>query len=627
MTRRSHILLVLLAMLLMAFAGAGCVEPLRPEEKAGSRQGILLPIQINLPSRGYATKAISDGPVTGIYGESDLLSLQVWAYSHPVKSESSMTEEEKDLFQNEGPITYLDIPDLNALQRIDQSGSVEVNMLIPKQILKRSDEALKLDFYVLGNGASIGWESAGAFTRKQLREAVFESVYFGPDPAYPNFIDNEEDFPATGLPMACFFDNRGNGYDIAFLKTDPNPTDARMEEMGRVWPEMDLSRSVARMRFLFSQATGMTDTRIDSIKLYNFDSEIDAGIIPTKSYIFPREESSDIAIPEGAGYDPLTWGSYYSLITNVRQMDDPLILCSNSEVMRGMSAQFFDSYVKALVDSGRVTQRIIYLRESDRPVKGKIYYNGKRNTNGDVETPSRSVEFNMVGLGFPERTNFYRNHSWTVYAYMIGQYMEVDVRLDDWVVPWTRQEVNLMDTVMVNVDQDGKFITDASMAADSLRYNNGQVIYKSSGKPQKKWFNVTVPAGDEGVTGRVVIYAPQNGKLIVTPVAVDTAEFWPKLSASEKAVYEADPSDPSYVTKWFDISMTTNVIDRRVDEGSGIPGLIGITVKRKDPAPGTQSGRKAIKLSFEIEVTENGQPRRIAADSELVDEEYHFIIP
>lgn len=73
--------------------------------------------------------------------------------------------------------------------------------------------------------------------------------------------------------------------------------------------------------------------------------------------------------------------------------------------------------------------------------------------------------------------------------------------------------------------------------------------------------------------------------------------------------------------------MTTNVIDRRVDEGSGIPGLIGITVKRKNPAPGTQSGRKAIKLSFEIEVMENGQPRRISADSELIDDEYHFIIP
>lgn len=613
MTRRSHILLGMLAMALMAFAGAGCVEPLRPEDKQGGREGFLLPIQVNLPARSYATKAISDGPVEGILGESDLLSLQVWAFSHPVKPESAMTEEEKSLFLNEGAITYLDIPDLNAMQRVDPSGSVEVNMVIPDFILKRADENLKLDFYALGNGASLDWGSAGSFTRKQLREAVFDSVYFGTDPLYSNFMEENDPFPASGLPMACYFDNRGSGYDISFLKIDPTPTPASMEEMGRVWPEMDLSRSVARMRFLFCQASGM-DTRIDSIMLYDFDSQLDAGIIPTEAYVFPREYATDdITLPNGVAYEPLTWYNSYnrttSLITLVGSMDDPTILCSDSEVMRGMSAQYFDNYVKPLIESRKVTQYIIYLRESDRPVRGKIYYNGRRNGSGQVEVPSQTVEFDMAGLGFPNQTNFYRNHSWTVYSYAIGQHMEVDVRLDDWVVPWSRSEAIINGENTVNVDQDGKFITDATTQGDSLRYDNGTVKYKPNGKPEKKWFNVPVPAGDS-VTGRIVIYAPYNGQLIVTPIPVDPAEFWPRLGPEGNA----DAAD------WFDITLTTDRIDRSVDPDSGIPGLIGITIKRKN---GTPPGRKAIRLSFSVKVSET---QTIAADSELIDDEYHFMI-
>lgn len=626
MTKSSHILLALLTMALTAFVGAGCVEPLGREDRRNGK-GVELPLQIYLPAGvKTATKAISDGPVTGLAAESALYSLQVWAFSHPNKSEQAMSDAEKELFRNESSIAYLNVPDVNVLSSSGAGSSIQVSLHIPDYVLSRSDDALKLDFYALGNGASIGLENVGVKRRSEMRDLVFEGNYFGVN------ADASSVIPSTGLPLACFFDNRGNGYDIAFLKTDPNPTDARMEEMGRVWPEMELTRSVARMRFLFAQATGMTGNAIDSVVLFNFDNLDDPGLIPTETYVFPREDASTIKLPESRGYETLSWGSYYSgLEGNIGQMDDPTILCSNSEVMRNMSAQFFDDYLQQLLaqtgSQNKPTVKILYLRESDKPIKGRIYYNGQRDNKDQIVKPSQSVEFTMAGLGFPDRTNFYRNHSWTIYAYMMGQHMEVDVRLDDWVVPWTRQEVNIMDTVMVNVDQDGKFLTDADMQADSLRYYNGNVIPKSNGKPQKKWFNVPVPAGDEGVTGRVVIYAPQNGKLIVTPVAVDTAEFWPKLLPAEKAVFEADTADATYVTKWFDISMTTKIIDRRVDENSGIPGLIGITVKRKNPAPGSQSGRKAIKLSFEIEVMENGQPRRIAADSELIDDEYHFIIP
>lgn len=629
MTRSSHILRVLLAMALLAFVGAGCVEPLRPEDKPAGKS-LLLPLQIHLPAGSRAaTKAISDGEVAGLAEESNLHTLQVWAYSHPLKRENEMSAEERDLFLNESPVAYLNVPNVSVLERLDENTSVEVSMIIPEYILNRSEEALKLDFYVLGNGASVSVGSEQSkLKRSEIREVFFEGIDFGTNSAQTNFGG----VPADGLPLACFFDNRGSGYDISFLKTDPHPTQERMEEMGRVWPEMELTRSVARMRFLFAETTGMTGNHIDSIKLFNFDSPDDPGVIPTKTFVFPREEATDIALPDGYSYETVTWGSVYSGLLmdgEIGEMDDPTILCSNSELMRNMSAQFYDTYVNKCIDSGWVTPKVMYLRESNRPIKGRIYYNGQRGEGDVLLEASRTVDFNMVGLGFPERTNFYRNHSWTVYAYMIGQHMEVDVRLDDWVLPWVQQEAVKIDgSATVNVDQDGKFITDTPyQQADSLKYSNtGYVVYKDNGKPKKKWINVFVSeAGAGGVTGRVVIYAPENGRLIVEPVAVDTTNFYPRLTEEQMADY-ANPSSPTYVTNWFDIDLTTDVINRSVDQPSGIPGLIGITVKPKNPLPAALNGPKAIKLSFSIEVTENGQTRRIAADSELIDDEYHFII-
>lgn len=606
-------------MLLTAFAGTGCVEPLRPEDIPDRQQGVRLPLRIVLPAGvRLATKAGQDGPVSGLPAESSLRSLQVWAFSHPVKPEQEMSEEEKAVFLNEQSIAYLTVPDVTVLDSPDANASVQVNLFIPDNFFWRPEELLKLDFYVLGNGTSLGWISTHAMTRREMRDTVFSASRFGTD--IEKLVD---EVPADGLPLACFYDNRGNGFDVSFLKTDPDPTSQRMEELGRAWPEMDLTRSVSRIRFIFSQATGMSGTAIDSVRLYDFDNIDDPGLIPTESFVFPREDARDIALPEGVNYESLTWGSYYTgLVPLIGQMDDPFVLCSSSETMRGMSAEFFENYLQELLrqDRNKPTVKVLYLRESDRPLKGRIYFNGKR-VDGEIVEPSKTVDFTMNGLGFPDRTNFYRNHSWTVYAYMIGPHMEVDVRLDDWVEPWVRSEATIDGSTAVNVDQDGKFITDADMVADTLRDYAGYIYVKPDGKPKKKWFNVLVP--DEGVTGRVVVYAPEGGELIVTPVAVDMAEFWPRLSPDEKAVYEADPSSDIYVTKWFDISMTTHEIHRdHVDPNSKIPGLIGITVKPKIPAPGTQSGRKAIKLSFAVKVGE----RMILADSEMVDEEYHFVI-
>ena len=180
MTRSSHILRVLLAMALMAFVGAGCVEPLRPEDKPAGKS-LLLPLQIHLPAGGrLATKAIPNGEVVGSAEESALYSLQVWAYSHPLKRESEMSAEESALFLNESPVAYLNVPNVSVLERLDENTSVEVSMIIPEYILNRSEEALKLDFYVLGDycyDKDINTDAGGTTLKSLTYDQAFKTAF------------------------------------------------------------------------------------------------------------------------------------------------------------------------------------------------------------------------------------------------------------------------------------------------------------------------------------------------------------------------------------------------------------------------------------------------------------------
>lgn len=349
-----------------------------------------------------------------------------------------MTPEEKELFLQEKSIAYLNVPDVSVLDSPDPNTSLLVSLVLPSYLFSRPDEYLKLDFYVLGNGESIGWENVGALKRSSMRDTVFSGDYFGTNKSRSVYYPSFDQVPAGGLPMACFFDNNGQGFDISFLKTNPIPTDEQMAAAGRAWPSMTLTRSVARMRFLFARSMGMTGVAIDSVMLYDYGNVENPGVIPAGSFVFPRENppSSGIAMPEGVLYETLTWGSFYSgLERNIGQMEDPLVLSVDGPVMQGKSAAYFEQYVQDLLDQPGVlnkpTSKVLYLRESDRAIKGRIYYNGKRDDDNKLVTPSRSVEFTMENQDFPNTTNFYRNHAWTVYAFFFDS-LNVNVS----VVPW-----------------------------------------------------------------------------------------------------------------------------------------------------------------------------------------------
>jgi hypothetical protein len=273
-----------------------------------------------------------------------------------------------------------------------------------------------------------------------------------------------DQMPQGGLPMSCFFNNEGQGFDLSFLNlgfsgaqmkaikdlavagtdyssqqaTDMHLSEAQTEYITRhcliegKWnwaafsPQISVSRSVSKLRFVFAKAMGMTGTEITRIELVDDDGTTPTGVIPVSTFLFPREDDDDPAstIPERVAYEVMSWGSPLLEDTDIKDDNNPLRLRSSSNV--DMTAQEYESFLTAWVyEEGKEkpsTQKVIYLRESDQLIKGKIHYkvNGK--------TADVPATFSME-----TGSSFLRNHAWTIFAYFTSYGLNIEITT----VPWT----------------------------------------------------------------------------------------------------------------------------------------------------------------------------------------------
>ena len=568
MYTRFHRFVLQLASFVLLLAAAGCVQPLTPDDYLVD--GVRMPIQIYVPTSGYpATKGTSPGDILGVGNESTFYDLHVWAFTH--QAPGSTTGD------TERPVAYMNVTDLHFSDWLDDDDNQKTYnavMIIPRDVLKRPDDQLKMDFYVLANGQSIEFgksEDPRMMTRGRLKEMVFGD----PATAAKDWFGTSAlgaGVPETGLPMTGFFNNRDNGYDISFLRENPDPSPEKMAQLQREWPTIQMKRAVSRMRFIFSRSVNVSNLTIQSIELT--DLADGSGMIPSQTYLFPREvtPASGIELPAAVTYNSVTWGSATEplLLNNqIGDMEDPTELLPEGN----LAAQYYENVLQGHLTNGDATAKVLYLRESDKPIMGKIHYK--------VGNEEHTDTFTMVGL---DNTNFFRNHSWTVIAYMVGQHLEIKVKVDFWNVPWEKKSQLLDEHYSLVVDQDGKFLVEAAMDKTGVGYN------------------VPLPAApNDTVRGRVVIYAPKNGRLVVTPVIY--SGFNSTEDASDWFTVGTEPADP--------------IIDPDHDNG-----IITVFVcrKKKTELPG---GDKAIRLTFSVE----SGGRTIAADSEIIDDKYYFIIP
>lgn len=457
MNRKKHRLLPAIAPMLLAlsFLTSGCVEPLDPSLRGSTDpNAVSLPIRLYIPNAMPATKA-GAGDVSGVSPESQVYRVQVWMFDHQAATETAGDGEkavayaEADLStsntQNMGPY------DQSGYYATWESAKIfRLPLMIPGYVLEREAAKMKFDFYVLANAASIGSTAGRETTRGALKALTFGKTtsadYFGTTAgsvktgATPS---NALGTSGPGLPISGFFNKTRNddgttgdatGVDLSFLKPETLKTLTPAQITAKS-PVVQLERAVSKIRFVFAAPTGMTGMSITGI-------EVNGSLIPDNTYVFPRE--SDVTLFQLPSAS-MTYGGVTAVTppASVGTIVDPNYLRSTCDSTftigsttykkpKEMTAQEYEDFLTAAVSASPAalaTETYVYLRESDKPITGKIYYK----LSADQATPSEATfDMKKVAGYSADNTNFHRNHSWIVYAYFQGE----GLYIKPVVLPW-----------------------------------------------------------------------------------------------------------------------------------------------------------------------------------------------
>lgn len=468
--------LIVAAILVMA-AMAGCVEPL--DHEALNRDAKELRIRLYMPGPLPTTKE-EPGPVESVDPESKIYTVQVWMFEH--------VEAGAAVGNDQTAIAYSEVRDIWTNRLNLPAGSTygsefwdvlytyDISLVVPKSYLRNhTPEQMRVDFYVLANGASIGNPVDQNATRGQLRDLTFASSgasadWFGT--ANPMVGKTPaEAIGASGLPIVTFFntdsDGLPDGVDISFLKTGVDP----VAEAPQLAPVVQLERAVSKIRFVFAKPVDCVETgaRITKIVINN-------GLIPVAGSVpvFPRENGGQTAPTSPAAYDGAaqvtieapTEGNPLISNTELLTLLDPSALSSVSTVVSAgqtkapvsMSEQEYQLFLTESIGEMTSTERIIYLRESEKKISGTIYYRYS-----DEDEEDKAVDFMMDATD--AETTFLRNGAWTVYAYFASPLdHELKVNITH-VLPWEKKD-QVIDYQQntVGTSSDGKFTVDRNTA-------------------------------------------------------------------------------------------------------------------------------------------------------------------
>jgi len=361
-----------IAALLVAMA-AGCVR----DNMEGTCDTGGKWIRLDFTTRQMqVTKA--DPHTSGESAESMFNTLQIWAFN----SGSGQT-----------PVGYRELSASDMSSIIDAYGNVSVIMELNKSALA-SD--MKIDLYIAANASGVGLTMDGSSSRNFLESATFSEPYFG-----TGFLTGE--VGEEGLPISRVV----RDIDISpFVSVAPNPARSI---------DISLVRAVSKLHFFFAKPTGLTGATIQRIV-------VNGNNIPVTEYFFPeavslssaasdpavaRIEASDGYLPDGFTRIPSA--------SDIYDNDDPEALAIGDD-------EDVEAWVGRLRDAGLNDFGLTYLRESDRPITGTIYY-----TTGQTGSDILEAPFDLAA------GDFVRNHEWIIYAYFSKGRLYVRPIVADWV--------------------------------------------------------------------------------------------------------------------------------------------------------------------------------------------------
>ena len=316
--------------------------------------------------------------------ESDIHSIKVWVFQ-------SGTNEDAN------PIAYKE----EALKDINGSYNLQLRFL--RKIAGKDVE--NIDLYILANSESTNIESKlsgkdfSSITRKELQNISFDST-FG---IQKNGNPQNTEVPETGLPISRAITNIS-------VEKHVGTTEAEAETKGIKIP---LVRAVSKLHFYFARKTG-SDANTSQVKVTRI--EVEGNTIPTASYVFPDEAiynengyNQDVTSQKydnaGTDYVPTTLKLAGVENKDIKAVEDPKRFIKKSNQS---AQQYLDAFKQASIGS----HNLCYLRETNKAIKGTIYYSLDGGATEKHET------FNI-----PSEGNAIRNRELVVYGYFLNGQM------------------------------------------------------------------------------------------------------------------------------------------------------------------------------------------------------------
>ena len=390
LTKMTRPVCMALAALLMVGAMASCSENENTETALGDNAYLSLSFSTgtgNSTRAGETSgKILADNETdANPTQESDIHNIKVWVFKSNTGDEAT-------------PISYK----AETLSEV-KNGNYTLNLRFLRKI--GGEEVKNIDLYILANSESINMldqmkgKDLRSVTRKDLKEVSFTS---------PFGISSDGTAETKVVPT-------GKGLPIsrAITKISVDSHVADTEEGAKAKGiRIPLVRAVSKLHFYFARKSG-TDANTSQVKVTRI--EVEGNTIPTASYVFPDE-----AIYNENGYNQYVTSQKYNSATtyvpnalklagventDIKEVEDPKSFIKKSNQT---AQEYLDAFKQADIRS----HNLCYLRETNKAIKGTIYYSL------DGGATEKSETFNI-----PSEGNAIRNRELVVYGYFLNGQM------------------------------------------------------------------------------------------------------------------------------------------------------------------------------------------------------------
>lgn len=386
LTKMTRPVCMALAALLMVGAMASCSENENTETAPGDNAYLSLSFSTgtgNCTRAGETSgKALADNDTQ----ENDIHNIKVWVFKSNTGDEAT-------------PISYK----AETLSEV-KNGNYTLNLRFLRKI--GGEEVKNIDLYILANSESINMpdqikgKDLSSVTRKDLKEVCFTS---------PFGINSDGNAETKEVPA-------GKGLPIsrAITKISVDSHVADTEEGAKAKGiRIPLVRAVSKLHFYFARKSG-SDANTSQVKVTKI--EVEGNTIPTASYVFPDEATynengynQDVTSQkyDNAGTDYVSNALKLAGVENkdIKEVDNPESFIKKIN----QSAQ---EYLDAFKQAGIGSHNLCYLRETNKAIRGTIYYSLDGGKTEKHET------FNI-----PSEGNAIRNRELVVYGYFLNGQM------------------------------------------------------------------------------------------------------------------------------------------------------------------------------------------------------------